>query len=125
MANNRIYMLCDGCGQRLYVARHTGAEWHYRNDKCPDIAAFLNEHAECFDSPGDWKDFPQPIPIRLIDEHADVKAKRKMCPKMRATWCIGSACAWWDPAPEMPNQPAIGHCGATEKVENFPDPAKA
>ena len=44
MANNRLYIRCTGCGEKIMIAKSFLGPWDMRNaDK---IAEFLVEHSE-------------------------------------------------------------------------------
>ena len=44
MANNRLYIRCSGCGEKIMIAKKFLGTWDMRNaDK---IAEFLVEHSE-------------------------------------------------------------------------------
>lgn len=51
MANNRLYLVCNGCNKRICISKSFGGEWDMRNaDAIPE---FLREHSnyECY-----WSD---------------------------------------------------------------------
>lgn len=70
MANNRAYIVCDGCGHMLMLAKSMGVDWYSpRGD--PDVAAFMNVHVEC----SDWSGCTEPIAFSLRFEFHPDKAR--------------------------------------------------
>lgn len=48
MANNRMYLLCEGCGEVFGIAKHFGADWNvYDRLKTSALDEWLSEHRWC------------------------------------------------------------------------------
>lgn len=50
MANNRIYMRCEGCGGEWFVAKHYSAGWWRAPEhESESLMAWLEKHEDCFE----------------------------------------------------------------------------
>ena len=50
MANNRMYLECRGCGEKILLAKHFGSGYTvYYNDLTLKLDDFMTEHAFCGD----------------------------------------------------------------------------
>lgn len=43
MANNRMYLKCNGCGKAIFLGKHFGDPWYISKDK-DEIDSFFRRH---------------------------------------------------------------------------------
>ena len=67
MANNRMYMKCNRCGETFFLAKSMGSGFYTWSFNVNDFNKFLDKHAYCFG--GDEGDFSleyEEPPQRLV-----------------------------------------------------------
>lgn len=50
MANNRMFLICKGCGAEIMLGKTLGDEWYFsipEEEKGKQLQEFLNKHCHC------------------------------------------------------------------------------
>ena len=67
MANDRLYMRCEGCGEVRMLAKYYPNGHAYTWPKGRELVGWLNMHLQCIQA-NDWGGKP---PIELVTESSD------------------------------------------------------
>ena len=71
MANNRLYLMCDGCGEGTLVLKSLGGWFAPSYIKQP-MEAFMEEHSTC----SDWGGCTEPVAFSFKWERHPDPARR-------------------------------------------------